>query len=123
MIDDIKQAFNDCNNDLLPMAIKFLDKIHCSLKIGKRVYWYYTEDLEFWNAEGINIKDVLNSIYSGILIPIPDSENRGDGEMDIEQCIIVMDQYPTEGEYPQATWFALKRLVDDYTLIEIFSGE
>ena len=32
-----------------------------------------------------------------------------------------MDTYPIEMDYPQFTWIALKRLLDDDNLIEIYS--
>jgi hypothetical protein len=123
MRDDIIEVFDDIDNLDLPDDLDKLDKIHCRLMSGKRIYWYYDEDLRFYNDQELNIRDCYQSIYSGIVIPMPDVENRGSGELEYGDAIIIMDYYPAEKEYPQTTWIALNRLVDNSDLIEIFSRD
>jgi len=36
--------------------------------------------------------------------------------------MVVIDQYPTEGCYPEVDWTALKKLLDDDNLIEFFEN-
>jgi len=123
MRKDITKVFKDVENISLPKDLNNLSKIHCSLSIGQRVYWYYQEDLDFANDHGIDVKKDFD-IYSGIVIPVPDidvnTELMGGGDTD---TIIIMDQYPTEKENCQYTWIAINRLIDDYNLIEVFSRD
>jgi hypothetical protein len=38
-----------------------------------------------------------------------------------EDCVIVMTSYPVEKEYPESTWFAFRRLLDNPELVEVFN--
>lgn len=117
MYDDIEQAIDDCKNPNLPKDSDDLDKLYCeSLKLGTRIYWYYKEDLEQFADEAPHIRDY--HLYSGIVVPLPDVENRG--ELEYNECMVCIDQYPTEKEYPQFNWTALNRLLDDKDLVEIY---
>ncbi len=78
--------------------------------------------MEFFSNEGLNIYEYYKDIYSGIVVGAPDVDNRG-GELDCEDCVVVIDDYPIEKDYPQYTWVALKRLLDDEKLIDIFDEE
>lgn len=109
----------DLENDNLPRKTSNFLKIRCPLKSGKRIYWYFEEDFKFFNDEGENIEDHKKDIFSGIVVGAQDVENNW-GELNVEDCVVVMDQYPVEMEYPQFTWVALKRLLDDDNLVEIF---
>jgi hypothetical protein len=109
---------DDLNNDNLPKNLDNYDKIHCSLTSGKRIYWYFEEDLNFFKDEGEDIKKYKNDIFSGIIVGAQDVENNW-GEINPDDCVIIMDQYPVEMSYPQFTWVALKRLIDDNNLVEI----
>lgn len=109
---------NDLENDNLPRKTSNFLKIKCTLKSGKRIYWYFEEDLKFFNDEGENIEDHKNDIFSGIVVGAQDVENTF-GELNAEDCIIVMDQYPVEMSYPQFTWITMKRLIDNDNLVEI----
>lgn len=115
----IKDLFKDIDDYNLPKNIENYDKIKGDLYSGKRFYWYYQSDLDYFNDEGEKIKDYLNDIFSGIIVAIPDTENNH-GEIDVENVIVVVDQYPTEGTYPEVSWTALKRILDDENLIEFF---
>ena len=117
--NSVKDIFRDIEDNNLPKNINNYDKIKGELYSGKRFYWYYKDDLDYFNDEGENIKDYLNDIFSGIIVPIPDTENNH-GEIDVENVVVVIDQYPTEGCYPEVDWTTLKRLLDDDNLIEFF---
>ena len=112
----------DLENEDLPLNIDNVDKINCELESGKRIYWYYKEDKSFFANEGEDVKEHYRDIFSGIIVPVPDTEINH-GELDFEQCVIVIDQYPVEKEYCEVDWTALKRLLDDDELVEIFSVE
>lgn len=110
----------DLDNENLPKNLNNVDKIKCDLVSGKRVYWYFKEDLDFFTEEGEDIKRYSEGLYSGIVVGRHDVENRF-GQIDFSDVVIVMDTYPIEMDYPQFTWIALKRLLDDDNLIEIYS--
>lgn len=109
---------SDLENDKLPKNTNNYFKIHCQLMSGKRIYWYFEEDLKFFKDEGEDIKNYKNDIFSGIVVGAQDVENTR-GEIDCNDCVVVMDQYPVEMEYPQFTWIAMKRLIDDDNLVEV----
>lgn len=112
----------DMNNYDIPRKTEYLDKIKCSLYHGKRVYWYFEEDLKYYKEQGLNVKDFSKDLFSGIIVGWQDVENNW-GELDFNDVVIVMDLYPVEMEYPQFTWLSLKRLIDDESLVEIYSEE
>ena len=118
----VKKAFEDCQNLNLPTNIDSYDKIHGKLLTGRKFYWYYKSDFEFFNNKVENVKNHLNDIYSGIIVPVPDTINNY-GELDIENCIVVVNSYPVEMEYCEVDWVALNRLLDDKDLIEFFDIE
>ena len=122
MEEDIENLFKDFNNDDLPKNLDNLDKIKCSLRIGKRIYFYYKDEKDFFENEELKIKDHLRDINSGIIVPKHGIENNG-GEFDFENVMICIDQYPIEKSYPYICWIALNRLLDDKELIEIFEAE
>ena len=109
----------DLENDSLPRNTDNYDKVYCELKSGKRIFWYFEEDKKFFGDQGEDAESYTNDIFSGIIVGRQDAENNW-GELDIEDCVIVMDQYPCEMCYPQYTWIALKRLLDDENLVKIF---
>jgi hypothetical protein len=118
----VSTLFKDLQGYVLPRNVDCFDKIKGELKIGKRFYWYYKEDLEFFTDEGEKIKDHLFDIASGIIVPIPDTMNNH-GELDVESCFVVIDNYPAEKEYPEVEWISLFRLLDDEELVEFFEEE
>jgi len=122
MQEDIENLFEDFDNDELPENLDNLDKIKCRLTIGKRIYFYYEDEKQFYEDEGWKIKKSLDSINSGIIIPRHGIENRG-GEFDFEDVMVCIDQYPIEKSYPYICWIALNRLIDDEELVEIFEAE
>lgn len=109
----------DFNNSNLPRDLDNYDKIYCSLMSGKRVFWYFEEDQKFFKDEGENVEEHTNDIFSGIIVGRHGVENNW-GELDVEDCVIIMDQYPCEMCYPEYTWITLKRLLDNDMLIKVF---
>lgn len=116
------KLIKDLDNENLPKNLDNLDKIKCILSSGKRVYWYFKDDLEFFINEGEDIKNHSEDIYSGIVVGRHDVENNY-GTIDFSDVVIVMDTYPIEMDYPQFTWIALRRLLDDENLIEVYSED
>jgi hypothetical protein len=115
----ITKIFKDLENFDLPRDTNAYDKLKCGeLTIGKRIHWYYEEDKKFYEDECEDIKNHLKDCYSGICIPVPGFENNH-GEIDVEQIIVIVDNYPVEKCYPEVDWVALKRLLDDKRLVEI----
>jgi hypothetical protein len=68
------------------------------------------------NSTKTNAK--ISRIISKICVPVIGTENNH-GEIDVENIIVIVDNYPIEKEYPTVDWVALKRLLDDKKLVEI----
>ncbi|KKL99393.1 hypothetical protein LCGC14_1814880 [marine sediment metagenome] len=120
---NINQVIKDCRSFDIPKDFDTAcKKVKSSLKHGSRVYWYYKDEKEFADQEGMDIKE--DPPYSGIVVAIPDTTMQSrPQELDFENCMIVMDNYPTEKCYPEATWMAINRLLDNEDLVEIFEKE
>lgn len=115
----VKNTFRDLQNIHLPKSESSLEKLgSVTLEIGKRIYWYYQEDLEMFEDEKENIKDYYSQLFSGLIIAPSDVDS--DRELDIDQCIVIITDYPCEKESPSVDWVSLNRLLDDDSLIEIF---
>lgn len=121
MNDEVKQIFDDRENNFYPSDDKAFEKIKCDLKPSNKIYWYYQEDKEFSDEEEYDIKEYPG--FSGIIIPFPDVtlNSHDDTELDIEDCIVIITEYPAEKEYCRAEWLYLERLLDEKDLVEIFS--
>lgn len=117
MNKNMKQVFEDLENLDLPKYISAWDKLKCTLINGMRIFWYYKDDVKFAKEIHENVKELKN--HSGIIIAA--DETIYNGSLDEEHCIVVIDRYPVEKEYPEITWIALNRLVDDDNLIEIYT--
>lgn len=96
---------------------KKLDKIRCGLRQGMRIVWYYEEDKAFAEEHGGDPR--FDCPFSGIVVALPDVEVRGGGELEWEDCAVVVDQYPVEKCYPEVYWIVLGRLIDDDRLVEV----
>lgn len=116
------KLIKDLDNENLPKRLENVSKIKCSLTSGLRVYWYYKDDVAFYEDEGESVKNYSNDLFSGIVVGKQDAENNY-GEIDFSDVVIVMDKYPIEMEYPQFTWIALRRLLDDDNLVEIYTED
>ena len=119
ILKKVKKCLADCENLEIPKNPDFVEKIFGELTIGKRFCWYYKEDLDYFKEQGIDPEQYSNQIYSGIIIPIPGVENNR-GELDLENIIVVIDDYPIEMDYPEVDWISLKRLLDDEDLVKFF---
>ncbi len=113
----LKELESDIHNDNLPKNLAAYDKVKTKLTAGMRVGWYFKDDKEFWEEDGLEPREYTQ--YSGIVAPRQDLTN-ANGELEAEDCVIVMTNYPCEKEYPEVTWFALRRLLDNEELVEIF---
>lgn len=116
-MNTIDELVKDCRNDELPSDLSAYDKVKTPLRAGMVVGWYFSDDKEFWDKDGLNCREYTQ--YSGIIVPAPDTKNGG-GELEAEDCVVVMTNYPTEKEYPEVTYFALRRLLNNLNLIEVF---
>jgi len=117
----MEKIISDCENIYLPRNWEeAFEKVTGSLKHGSRIYWYFDDDKKFADEEGINIKE--DPPFSGLVIARPDIiMQSGSRELDYEDCVVVVDDYPTEKCYPETDWIALNRLLDNEDLVEIFS--
>ncbi len=117
----MEELLNDLKNLGLPRDLDVaLPKIQCSLKQGCRVWWYAKEDKDMADEMGEDPRSLAP--YSGILVAAPDTTYNG-SELEIEDCVIVMDNYPVEKCYPEVSWIALNRLLDNEDLVEIFTDK
>lgn len=123
MLSELQKLWEDIDRTNLPKNIKSYNKIKFDksfdrLSIGKRIFWYYKEDLEFWKQENKSCGETTFEIgYSGIVIPIIDCQHPT--HMDIDEVVVIQDRYPAEKENCETSWIALKRLIDDEDLVEI----
>lgn len=115
---EINELINDLNNLNLPTDLNDWNKLKCNLEIGQRIYWYFKEDAEY--AKKCESTPRQQKPYSGIIIPKNGISLIG-LEIESEDCVVIIDTYPCEKEYPECTWIALNRLVNTKDLIEIFS--
>lgn len=117
----VREVFDDLNNLDLPEDDNAFDKIKGAIKNGTRVYWYYQEDVDYANeyCDGISPRDYPP--FSGIAIAKPGMVMFG--ELEIHDCIIVLDNHPAEKCYPESDWIALPKLLNASDLVEIFTRE
>ena len=119
-MNGINELLTDVLDDDLPKDLKAFKKIKTPLRIGMRVGWYFEDDKRFWDRDGLDCREY--TLYSGVVVPRPDMEIRG-AELEAEDCVIVMTSYPVEKEYCESTWFALRRLLDNPELVEVFDEQ
>lgn len=116
-MNQLEELQNDLRNDELPADLKAYEKIRATLRPGLRVGWYFQDDKKFWEADGFEPRE--QTLYEGVIVPRPDLEMRG-SELEPEDCVLVQIDYPCEKCYPEVTWFALRRLLDNPELVEVF---
>lgn len=97
------------------------DRVKCNLRQGMRIGWYYQDDKIFAKEHGGDPR--IDCPFSGIVIALPGIELRSGGDLEWEDCTIIVDEYPTQKCYPEVHWVALGRLVDNEHLVEIFDCE
>lgn len=78
------------------------------LKVGQKIGWYYKDD-SVTHAEG--------PLYQGLIIARPGTEFTYD--LDPEDCIVVVTDYPTEKCNPIIDWVTLGRLLNNKDLAEV----
>jgi len=116
----IVDLFEDLSDPNLPADTDAFGKIKCrELTAGMRVWWYYEEDVKPFVAGEVDPRDFAD--YSGVVVPIHGVPAFNAAcEVDPDECVIVIDHYPTDKDYPEVQWVALKRLINDNNLLEIF---
>lgn len=94
-----------------PEVEKQLHKIQGSLMPGARCAWCYEDDVEYWkkycDGEYRHPKDWP---YTGLLVPFP--ETCGRNEMEAENVLVVVTEYPIEKENPTTDWTTLAKLLE-----------
>lgn len=106
--------FKDLRNVDLPRDIEnAVDKIKCDIEIGKRIYWYFPEDLRYCQEHNLNPRQ---DDYSGIIIV---ANGLSVVNFEWEDCIVIQDRYPAQKEYCMCAWVALNRLLDS-DVVEIY---
>jgi len=106
----------DVNDWDIPVDLSAYEKLPDFLKAGQRVSWWFTEDVAYAEHIGTRVED--DPPYSGIVVPRPDHELRG-GDLEPEDCVVVMDLYPTEKCYPEATYMSVRRMLANPDLVLI----
>lgn len=92
--------------------------LKCEIKHGERVYWYFKEDAKYAKEFQNDVRE--QRLYSGILLHC-DGQIADGREIDIEDCVLVVDHYPTEKCWPDVSWIALGRLLASEGLVEVYS--
>ena len=123
MLNYLEQLSEDLDNFDIPENFEVAyEKIKCELNVGDTIYWYYKQDLEFFNPE--NPRDYACDLFRGIVIPrFGISMTSPNMELNVEDVVIVIVSTPSEKDYPDSDWVSLKRLLNDGDLIEMFSEE
>ena len=119
----LEKLSEDLENFNLPVDFETAyKKITCPLNVGGIIFWYYKEDEELYEAEGESPHNYPYDMFSGIVVPRHGIELNG-GELEIDDAVIVIISSPEEKSYPECYWIALKRLLDDDELVEIFQPQ
>lgn len=107
---NVKPRFElEANDDSLPRDVMRFAIGLPNFKAGERIGWWYREDEEFLRADGLP-HPRLDPPYSGIVVPRPDLEMGV--KIQAEDAVIVMDCYPVEKCYCEATYIAYRQLID-----------
>jgi hypothetical protein len=109
--------------DNLPRNIETgFDKLKCDTKHGQRIGWWYQSDVEY--AKECFEEDESwrnNPPYCGMMVAAESTTLRGGfgADIDEDRCVVIMDTYPVEKSYCEATWTMLGWLLDDDEVAEI----
>lgn len=113
------------NDDIRNLDFTYGERGPERLEIGQRIAWWYQEDVDFANddlefTDFDSVDDWLMSDppYSGVVVPVEDTEDRGGGYY-VEYLVVVMDKYPVEKCYCEATWIAYKRLLKNPEIVKV----
>ena len=104
----------------LPTKLEHLDKLPPVLTHGMKIGWWYKEDEEYFVAyygEKANRYLHQNPPFTGMIIATPDTDVRRD--LDIDNCIVVVDSYPTEKCNPEVGYDTLGRLLESENLVRV----
>lgn len=79
---------------------------------GAKCAWCYEDDFAFWKEDSLHGRKVphpMHWFYGGILIPTPNYEMRG--EIDYENCVVIVTEYPVEKCYVECDWTPLMTIL------------
>ena len=96
--------------DELTMEIE--KKISGRIMPGSRCAWCFREDTEFWvqeSSHGYPYPHPRDWPYQGFIIPKPDSNGRH--ELQWEDAVVVVTDYPIDKENPTTDWCSLIRIL------------
>ena len=117
MIELLKRLERDFEK-YLTIPEEAFDKIKGELRHGNRIYWYEKVDMEYLEKDE-NPRDYAP--YSGLLIAKDDTTlPQHNSELEPDQIVVIMDTYPIEKCYCEATWIGFPALLADTELVEIF---
>lgn len=100
---------------------------HLTLKVGDKIAWVYKDEYDFWKQENKLGWDSSweehksHTCYTGIILPPPDFEMRG-GNIELEDAIICIIDYPCEKCYPEVDYVTMDRLLSNPYLYEVFGA-
>lgn len=124
MEKDIPMWFERLQEDMRNLDLAPEDSydrlLKCEIQHGQRIYWYFEEDAKYANPHGLDVRE--QGLYSGILLHYEGQIADG-REIDIEDCVLVVDRYPTEKCWPDVSWIALGRLLASEGLVEVYSKQ
>ena len=85
-------------------------KISGKLIPGAKCAWCYKDDIDLWKMSREPIPDPKYWPYQGFIMPFPNTDGRG--EMEIEHTCLVVVDYPIEKENPETDWSVLAVLFE-----------
>jgi hypothetical protein len=96
-------------------------KLECDVKHGQRIGWWFKQDEEYAKKWLIPEGESLEASppFLGLMIGVQDCEARR--ELELDQCIVIMDTYPAEKHNCELEWVALTRMLDDENLVKVIA--
>ena len=112
---------DDADDYNIPENLDMFNKAPGEIEAGQRLGWWYKEDEELWEKVEPGDDISRDPPYSGVAFPREDMENNGGTSYSSEDMVIAIDIYPCEKCYPEVHYVAMRRLVDDPTLIKVIN--
>lgn len=121
LLSDIGKCFDsliyDLNtSELLPTNPSNIAKLSFEdIQNGQKIGWWYRDQAKYAKSCGFDIEEAPPFI--GVIVTKPNISYNG--LLEIDDCIIVIHDYPCEKCYPMTHWMTLCRLLDDDKLVKI----